>query len=201
MEYIARTKENSFETQSLKTHGEEVAALATVFAPSYLKSAAYIGGLIFDEIQKLPVPLLLPCLQAIAFLCHNCGSISFLLSAVMPDIQPLFDEYVKTGLDIRDMVPDKSLFPEFYNCRYKYIEIDSGSDLIQCAKGKKSFLIITNGKRGALKMYFEYLKQKNTQVYYLSTYQTANDRQKAMEEIREKLKIPGKSKSLQFPRR
>lgn len=50
-------------------------------------------------------------------------------------------------------------------------------------------------------MYFEYLKQKNTQVYYLSTYQTANDRQKAMEEIREKLKIPGKSKSLQFPRR
>ena len=59
MEYIAHTKENSFETQSLKTHGEEVAALATVFAPSYLKSAAYIGGLIFDEIQKLPVPLLL----------------------------------------------------------------------------------------------------------------------------------------------
>ena len=72
----------------------------------------------------------------------------------------------------------------------------SGSDLIQCAKGKKSLLIITNGKRSALKMYFEYLKQKNTQVYYLSTYQTANDRQKAMEEIREKLKIPGKSKSL-----
>lgn len=88
----------------------------------------------------------------------------------MPDIQLLFDEYVQTGLDIRDMVPDKSLFPEFYNCCYKYIEIDSGSDLIQCAKGKKSFLIITNGKRGALKMYFEYLKQKNTQVYYLSTY-------------------------------
>lgn len=41
-------------------------------------------------------------------------------------------------------------------------------------------------------MYFEYLKQKNTQVYYLSTYQTANDRQKAMEEIREKLKNPRK---------
>lgn len=48
MEYIAHTKENSFETQSLKTHGEEVAALATVFAPSYLKSAAYIGGLMHD---------------------------------------------------------------------------------------------------------------------------------------------------------
>lgn len=110
----------------------------------------------------------------------------------MPDIQPLFNEYVQTGLDIRDMVPDKFLFPEFYNCRYKYIKIDSGSDLIQCAKGKKSLLIITNGKRSALKMYFEYLKQKNTQVYYLSTYQTANDRQKAMEEIREKIKNPRK---------
>jgi len=109
----------------------------------------------------------------------------------MPDIQPLFDEYVQTGLDIRDVVPDKSLFPEFYNCRYKYIKIDSGSDLIQCAKGKKSLLIITNGKRSALKMYFEYLKQKNTQVYYLSTYQTANNRQKAMEEIREKLTLSG----------
>lgn len=148
--------------------------------------------LVFDEIQKLPVPLLQPCLQAVAFLCHNCGSISFLLSAVMPDIQPLFDEYAQTGLDIKDMVPDKGLFTEFYNCRYKYMEIDGGSDLIQYAKGKKSLLIITNGKKSALKMYFECLKQKNTQVYFLSTYQTANDRQKAMEEIREKLKNPGK---------
>lgn len=43
--------------------------------------------------------------------------------AVMPDIQPLFNEYVQTGLDIRDMVSDKFLFPEFYNCRYKYIKI------------------------------------------------------------------------------
>lgn len=40
-------------------------------------------------------------------------------------------------------------------------------------------------------MYFEYLKQKNTQVYYLSTYQTANDRQKAMEESG-KIKNPRK---------
>ncbi|HBM33689.1 MAG TPA: hypothetical protein DD395_06085 [Lachnospiraceae bacterium] len=90
------------------------------------------------------------------------------------------------------MAPDKSLFPEFYNCRYKYIKIDGGSDLIQCAKGKKSLLIITNGKKSALKMYFECLKQKSAQVYYFSTYQTANDRQKAMKEIREKLKNPGK---------
>lgn len=138
--------------------------------------------IVFDEIHLMPVQFLQPCLRAIGYITQILNSEALFLTATMPNFEELFKKYTPNA-NVIDLVEDKSLFPEFNNCTYKYLGICDLESIIEKTQQYKSSLIIVNNRKIAKKIYSMCTGKK----YHLSTYMTNIDRSYTIKKIREDL--------------
>lgn len=139
--------------------------------------------LIFDEAHLMPQQYLQPCLRAITYITKYLNSEAVFLTATMPDFPKLLRQYALDNSRIIDLVNDASGFIEFQKCKYVNLGKLSAEMLLEKAVNNPSSLIIVNKKRTAKRLYNECRGRK----YHLSTYMTAYDREKIIQEIRNEL--------------
>lgn len=136
--------------------------------------------LIFDEAHLMPQDYLQPCLRAIAHITRNLNSEAVFLTATMPDFPKLIHQYALDNSKIVDLIEDTSMFCKFQKCSYQYIgEMDS-REILSKSGLYPSNLIIVNKRMTARKLYNECIGKK----FHLSTYMTAVDRKRVIDEIR-----------------
>lgn len=139
--------------------------------------------LIFDEAHLMPVKYMQPCLQAVAYITRYLNSESVFLTATMPDFSHLVKRYAFSDSKIINLVNDTSLFNQFQKCRYQFLGEINEENIVNRTEPYPSSLIIVNKRSTARKIYHICKGKK----YHLSTYMTAYDRKKVLEEIRRDL--------------
>lgn len=139
--------------------------------------------LIFDEAHLMPQNYLQPCLRAITFITKYLNSEAVFLTATMPDFSKLIRQYALENSQIVDLIDDTSMFCAFQKCQYQQLGKLRAESLLEKAMSYPSSLIIVNKKQSAKKL-FELCGGKK---YHLSTYMTAYDREKTIQEIRNEL--------------
>lgn len=139
--------------------------------------------IVFDEIHLMPVQFLQPCLRAIGYITQILNSEALFLTATMPNFNELFEKYTPNA-NIINLIEDKSLFPEFNNCKYIYLGICDLESIIEKTQQFKSSLIIVNNRKTAKEVYSICTGRK----YHLSTYMTNVDRSNIIKKIRKDLK-------------
>lgn len=140
--------------------------------------------LVFDEAHLMPQKYLQPCLQAVAYITRYLNSEAFFLTATMPDFERLVRQYAMEDSQICNLVADRSLFPVFQKCKYRYAGELSAEQLVLSAGNYASALVIVNKKATARKLY----QMATGKKYCLTTYMTAGDRERIIAEIKEELK-------------
>lgn len=139
--------------------------------------------LIFDEAHLMPQDYLQPCLRAVAYITRYLNSEAVFLTATMPDFGKLLRQYALKNSEIRNLIDDTSGFSAFQKCRYQSLGERSTEELMELAMSYPSALIIVNSKKSAKKL-FEVCRGKK---YHLSTYLTAYDRQRIIQDIHKDL--------------
>lgn len=139
--------------------------------------------LIFDEAHLMPQNYLQPCLRAIAYITKYLNSEAVFLTATMPDFPKLLRQYALENSKIIDLIEDTAGFAEFQKCRYRSLGKQSTEKLLEMAAGCPSSLIIVNKKKSAKQIF----KQCKGKKYHLSTYMTAYDRERIIQEIKAEL--------------
>lgn len=140
--------------------------------------------LIFDEAHLMPLDYLQPCLQAVTYITKYLNSEAVFLTATMPDFQKLIRRYALKNSKILNLVEDTSLFSEFQKCAYRYLGKQEEEDILKKSMSCPSSLIIVNTKQAARKLF----QKCGGKKYHLSTYMTAMDRKRVINEIRTELK-------------
>lgn len=141
--------------------------------------------LVFDEAHLMPVDFLQPCIQSICYITKYLDSDALFLTATMPDYKALINKYAPISVDTIELIYDKSDFSIFDKCEYINLYSLSEEELINHTFLQPSALIIVNSKKKARALY-TLCRSKNK--YHLSTYMTANDRKRVIDEIRLELK-------------
>lgn len=141
--------------------------------------------LIFDEAHLMPQEYLQPCLRGIAYITRYLNSEAVFLTATMPDFPQLMKKYTLKNSKIIHLIEDTSFFSEFYKCSFSFLGKLSDEAILMKAGEYSSCLIIVNRKKDA-KQLFTQCKGKR---YHLSTYMTAYDRKKILDEIRRELNL------------
>lgn len=136
--------------------------------------------LVFDEAHLMPTKYLQPCLEAISYITKYLNSEAVFLTATMPDYKKLIREYALPNSIICDLVTDTSIFSKFNKCKYQYLETLSEDRLIAEAAKYPSSLIIVNKRAVARELYSLCSGKK----FHLSTYMTAFDRSRVINEIK-----------------
>lgn len=136
--------------------------------------------LVFDEVHTMPSDYLQPCLEAISYITKYLNSEAIFLTATMPDFEKLIKEYGLHNINIKNLIEDKYLFENFKKCEYKNINTLSKESLIIKSKKYPSSLIVVN-KRSTAKELYNMCQGKK---YHLSTYMTAFDRNRVINEIK-----------------
>lgn len=139
--------------------------------------------LIFDEAHLMPQKYLKPCLEGISYITRYLNSEAVFLTATMPDFRKLIETCVFSNARILDLVSDQPNFDAFQKCHYLYLGSQSQENIVVKASQSPSSLIIVNQKKRAREL-FDLCSGK---CYHLSTYMTAYDRQKTIEEIKNEL--------------
>lgn len=139
--------------------------------------------LIFDEAHLMPQDYLQPCLQAVAYITRYLHSQAVFLTATMPDYEQLITEYALPDSRMVKLIQDTSMFAKFQKCRYQYLGEMEREELLRHSREYSSSLIIVNRKAAARELYRESRGKK----YHLSTYMTAYDRTRVLQEIRAEL--------------
>lgn len=140
--------------------------------------------LIFDEAHLMPQDYLQPCLRSIAYITKYLNSEAVFLTATMPDFSKLIKQYAFHNSKIVDLVEDTAHFTAFQKCNYEYLEKQSPREILMKSSQYPSCLIIVNKKQAARKIFQECSGRR----FHLSTYMTAADRKKTIDEIKRALK-------------
>jgi CRISPR-associated endonuclease/helicase Cas3 len=143
--------------------------------------------IVFDEIHMMPIDYLQPCIRAIGYVAKLLNSEILLLTATMPNFKDLFKLYIPNA-NVTNLVEDKSIFPVFKNCTYKYLGTCELESIIENSFNYESSLIIVNSRKKARKLYSMCTGKK----YHLSTYMTSYDRSKVIRNIRNDLQKKNK---------
>lgn len=136
--------------------------------------------IIFDEIHTLPIEWFIPCIKAVEQLTLHYNSEALFLTATMPDFSALCERFIGHPLQVKDLLPDKSLYSTFDKCTFEYV---GEADVLERLTPEVSTLVICNKKKTAEDMYNKY----NGHKYHLSTYMTPLDRSMVIGRIREDL--------------
>ena len=139
--------------------------------------------IIFDEAHLMPVEYLQPCLRAVSFLTRLLGSEAVFLTATMPDFEELICKYSLPSTKVENLVQDKSRFSAFKKGEFINIGDMSEEQLIARAGENPSALIVVNKRATAAKLYDMAVGRK----FHLSTYMTAYDRKRTIDEIKREL--------------
>lgn len=139
--------------------------------------------LVFDEAHLMPQNFLKPCLEGISYITKYLNSEAVFLTATMPDFRHLIEKCVFPGSKILDLIEDQSLFPAFEKCRYRYLKRQSQEQILQKARKYPSSLIVVNKRRTSRELY----RSCSGRCYHLSTYMTACDRKRVIDEIKKEL--------------
>lgn len=139
--------------------------------------------IVFDEVHRLPIKYLRPCLQAVSCVTKYLNSLAVFMTATMPDFKSLIEKYAFDNVSITDLVTDKTDFSCFYKCRYHYLKDKSNEFIVQQAQNAPSALIVVNNRSTAR----EFFSLCTGERYHLSTYMTARDREKTIAAIKASL--------------
>ena len=139
--------------------------------------------LIFDEAHLMPEDYLQPCLRVISYITKILGTEAVFLTATMPDFKKLINDYSLKDSVITDLITDTSLFKIFDKCEFTHIGSVQLQTLISMTDSEPSNLIVVN-KRSTAREIFSFCKGKK---YHLSTYMTAYDRKRVIDEIKQEL--------------
>ncbi|MCI4661060.1 MAG: CRISPR-associated helicase Cas3' [Neomegalonema sp.] len=148
--------------------------------------------IILDEAQTLPLPVLRPCLAAIAELARNYGSSVVLCTATQPAVR-LEDgfrapEALSTAgeLPIRELAPEpERLYRTLKRVRVENVGVISDEDLLRQLREEEQVLCIVNNRTHAREL-FEQL-QGTEGRWHLTTAMTAAHRRATLARIREEL--------------
>lgn len=146
---------------------------------------------ILDEVQKLPVDYLKPCLMALRGLTTDYGTSVLLCTATQPSFHKRED--FEIGIEIP---PDKELAPDpprlytlLRRAKVEHLGKVSDVELVGLAAKNNQSLIIANTRRHA-RILFEELKDscRYEQVFHLSAAMCPEHRSSILGEVFERLK-------------
>lgn len=140
--------------------------------------------LIFDEAHLMPTEYLQPCLQAVSYTTKYLNSEALFLTATMPDFKDLMQRYTLSNSQTLDLVDDRADFKLFEKCVFKDIGDVSVEGLLRDMEDSDSTLVVTNTKKSARKLF----DLASGEKYYLSTYLTAKDRKRIINNIKNRLR-------------
>ncbi|MCI9079385.1 MAG: CRISPR-associated helicase Cas3' [Lachnospiraceae bacterium] len=136
--------------------------------------------IIFDEVQMIPLHVMLPCVKAVQMLLKSYQASVVLCTATQPAIEKWLKPYF-----VKEICHNHI---EIFN-KLKRTEIkESGDvteqDLLQRINAYRQVLVIVNTKAEAHKLYD---MSEEEGRFHLSTYMTPSDRKKTLDIIRRKL--------------
>lgn len=140
--------------------------------------------IVFDEAHMFPALFYQPCLEAIKLLVRDYGCKALLLSATMPDFRKWLGEFGCDGLNICDVIDDKTVFRAFERCVIEDLGITGKESLLARAASHQSALIVVNTRRAARELYNSLSGEK----YHLSTYMTKLDRSRVLNNVKDALR-------------
>lgn len=140
--------------------------------------------LVFDEAHLMPMNYLQPCLQAVSYVTKYLNSEALFLTATMPDFEELLKRYTLADPVTLNLIDETKDFKLFDKCEFRTLGEISDEELLEKVKCAGSALIVTNSKKAARTLY----ELASGKKYYLSTYLTAVDRKRLIDEIRDSLK-------------
>lgn len=141
---------------------------------------------IFDEVQMLPIPILKPCVQAIAELSKNYGCTCVLCTATQPAFDDLLEDCDVTAQEICPNI--EKMYADFRRVRYEWCGRVSDDAVFERLNDCNAALCVLNTKR-TTREYYDALHIAGTDdgVYHLSTYMTPRDISKTIAEIQSRL--------------
>ena len=142
--------------------------------------------IIFDEAHMMPTQYLQPCLRAVSLVTKLINSEAVFLTATMPDFEQLIKQYSMPETSIKSLIEDKSRFASFKKGDFLNVGDISEEGLLEQAMQKPAALIVVNKRSTAAKLY-DLLSGSVGEKYHLSTYMTAFDRKRVIDEIKKKL--------------
>lgn len=140
---------------------------------------------VFDEAHMFPSLFYQPCLEAIKLLVRDYGCRALLLSATMPDFKKWLEEFGCEGLNVSDVINDKTVFKAFERCLVEDLGPVSTEELLSKAASHTSALIVVNTRKAARELYNSLSGRK----YHLSTYMTKFDRNRIFNQVKEALQL------------
>ncbi len=144
---------------------------------------------VLDEVQALPVPLLVPILDGLRLLAEHFGTTVLLTSATQPAFQHL---EVWSGRRITDIVDDPArLYEQLRRVRYEW-RLDPQPTLAEVADEvatHRQALIVVNTVRDARTLYRLLVERTGEQVRHLSTRMCPAHRRAVLDETRALLAV------------
>jgi len=141
---------------------------------------------ILDEVQTLPAPYLLPCLEVLKELSTVYKASVVLCSATQPAIQSRPD-FVRGLEGVREIVDDRRrLSDALRRTTVRVLPQMTDLELAERLTGYKQVLCIVNTRRHARNLYF--LMKEPGDIYHLSALMCPVHRSQILSEIRMKLK-------------
>ncbi|NLB90022.1 MAG: CRISPR-associated helicase/endonuclease Cas3, partial [Clostridiales bacterium] len=137
--------------------------------------------LIFDEVQMLPNPYLLPCVMSIGELVQNYRATAILCTAT----QPALDSFFKSDIKRKEICAQPQALYEFFK-RATLIPVGQLTDeeLVSRLKGENQVLCIVNSRKQAQNLY----QMMGEGSYHLSTLMTPIHRKEVLAQVRKALK-------------
>ncbi len=136
--------------------------------------------LIFDEIHLLPRLFLQPCLEAIQILTQRYHCEALFLSATLPDFTQWMGEFQGKNWNVKDILPDKTLFPLFDTCSFATMHGISQDKFLEVLSKQHKTLVVVNYKKTARLLY----QQIQGKKFHLSTDMTPEHRKETIENIK-----------------
>lgn len=146
--------------------------------------------IIIDEAQTLPLPLLKPCITAMAELVRNYHSTIVLCTATQPALDEFFKNELGDQLIIKEIAPtDESWTDGFRRNSIEDMGLTTISELAAELSEKNQVLCVMNTRLNAQATADAIRSMSGDDgVYCLTTYLCPNDRRKTINEIRCKLR-------------
>lgn len=143
--------------------------------------------IVLDEAQMLPTKQLLPCLRALVELVHNYGCTVVFCTATQPALNDFIADY---GYEATELTSDvDGLFEALERVTYADAGALDDEELAAKLARERQVLCIVNSRDQARTLY-ELLADRygEDDTFHLSTLLTVEDRLRAIEEIRDRLR-------------
>lgn len=142
---------------------------------------------ILDEVQALPLRVLVPILDALRVLSEQFGTTVLLTSATQPSFEHL---QVWNDLEVPSIVEDPvALFQQMRRVSYEWwVDSQPSLDEVADTAGKhEQVLMVVNTIRDARKVYRRWASESPEDTWHLSTRMCAAHRRAVLDEVRKRL--------------